>query len=337
MRNVGYRELFTRYPKNPILTSEHLPYSSNSVFNPGATLVNGETVLLLRVEDRRGMSHLTVARSADGMGGWRIDPRPTFPAAPESHPEEIWGIEDPRITYVPEQQRWLIAYTAYSTGGPLVALASTYDFKEFERLGPVMPPDDKDAAIFPEQFDGRWALLHRPMPTHLGSTGAHIWVSFSPDLKHWGDHQILMPARRGPWWDANKIGLSPPPIKTERGWLMLYHGVRQTASGSLYRLGLALLGLEDPRVILRRSTEWIFAPTEGYERLGDVGDVVFPCGWVLHGDEVRLYYGAADTCVGMATARLSMLLEWLDEHDSEQYTTFMSPAENVARSNGSSR
>lgn len=232
-------ELFERHPSNPILTFRDLPYRANAVFNAAAAKVREKTVLLLRVEDRRGLSHLTVARSRDGIGGWRVDQQPTFPARPDTRPEEVWGVEDPRITYVEELKRWIIAYTAYLRGGPLVALASTEDFRTFERLGPVMGPEDKDAALFPVRFSGRYALIHRPVPA-MQSFGAHIWISFSPDLKHWGDHQILLRAREGGWWDANKIGLSPPPLLTDEGWLILYHGVRSTAAGCLYRLGLAL-------------------------------------------------------------------------------------------------
>jgi predicted GH43/DUF377 family glycosyl hydrolase len=138
-------------------------------------------------------------------------------------------------------------------------------------------------------------------------------------LKHWGDHQILLHARQGGWWDAHKIGLGPPPLRTDRGWLLLYHGVRTTAAGSLYRLGLALLDLQDPTRVLRRSSEWVFGPREPYERTGDVGGVVFPCGWIVDGDIVRLYYGAADTCIGLATASVSALLDWLDAHDSPEH------------------
>ncbi len=126
-----------------------------------------------------------------------------------------------------------IAYTAFSRGGPGVALALTEDFRSFERYGLVMQPDDKDAALLPRRIDGSFALLHRPMT----DSGAHIWISFSPDLRNWGGHKLVLQARRGAWWDANKVGLSPPLIETARGWLMLYHGVRQTAAGCLYRLG----------------------------------------------------------------------------------------------------
>lgn len=305
-----YPELFQRHPANPILTARDWPYPAHTVFNAGACQVGGETVLLVRVEDRRGHSHLTVARSRDGVSDWRIDRRPSFAPDP-AKAEEIWGVEDPRLTWVEDRNEWLIAYTAYSPGGPMVSLARTKDFASFSRLGPVMPPEDKDAAIFPRRFGNQYAMIHRPVSA--GSSGAHIWLSFSPDMIHWGDHHILLHARRGAWWDANKIGLSPPPLETPEGWLILYHGVRQTAAGCLYRLGLALLDLENPRRVLRRSDEWIFAPEASYERHGDVCGVVFPCGWILDrvGGAVRIYYGGADSCVALATARLSDLLEYI--------------------------
>ena len=315
MKNNRYKEIFQRYENNPIITVKDLPYPANTVFNAGATRINGETVLLMRVEDRRGISHLTVARSRDGITQWQIDPRPTLIPDPDNYPEEIWGIEDPRITCLEEREEWAVAYTAYSRGGPLVSLACTKNFKNFERMGSVMPPEDKDAALFPVRFNDRWAMIHRPVAA-FPSMGAHIWISFSPDLKHWGDHQILIPARIGGWWDANKIGLSPPPLKTDEGWLILYHGVRTTASGAIYRLGLALLDLENPSKLIVRSDQWVFGPEESYEIFGDVNKVVFPCGWTTIGDKVRLYYGGADTCIALATASLSELLAWLKEHST---------------------
>ncbi len=307
---TDFPELFIRHPGNPILTARDLPYPANTVFNAGATMIGDETLLMMRVEDRRGHSHLTVARSKDGITGWQFDPQPTFTPDPDRFPEEIWGVEDPRITYLEEQDRYAIAYTAFSVGGPLVSLATTTDFKKFQRLGPVMPPEDKDAALFPVRFGGRWAMLHRPVPA-ASATGAHIWLSWSPDLKHWGDHHILMRARRGGWWDANKIGLSPPPLRTAEGWLILYHGVRLNASGAIYRLGLALLDLEMPTKVIARSDEWVFEPERDYELFGDVDKVVFPCGWVETNGEVRIYYGAADSRIALATAKVSDLLDYM--------------------------
>ena len=304
--------LFTRSPSNPIITANMLPYDANTVFNPAAVEIDGETVLLIRVEDRRGMSHLEVARSADGVSGWQFPPAPAFLPDIRGHPEEVWGIEDPRATWLEERGEWVIAYTAYSRRGPLVSLATTKDFRSFERLGPAQPPDDKDAALFPRRFKGRWMLIHRPMTTQ---GPAHIWASFSPDLKHWGDLSLLLEAREGAWWDADKIGLGPPPLETPEGWLIMYHGVHRTASGSLYRVGLALLDLDDPTVVLRRTDDWVFGPSEPYERVGDVAGVAFPCGWIHDQPtgQLRIYYGAADTSVCLATADLQQVLDYLGQ------------------------
>ena len=305
-----YETLFQRNPANPILSGKDWPYSVNSVFNAGVTLLqDGTTLLLCRVEDRRGLSHLCAARSKDGVTGWQIDAEPTLMPDPDNFPEEIWGIEDPRITYVPELKKYAIVYTSYSRGGPGVSLALTEDFKSFERLGVVLSPDDKDAALLPHRINGHWALIHRPM-TPLG---AHVWISYSPDLRNWGNHKLMLEARRGAWWDANKIGMSPPPIETPQGWLMLYHGVRRTPSSSIYRLGLALFELENPEVCVNRGDEWIFAPEADYERHGDVQDVVFPCGYTIakDGDTINLYYGAADSCIALAQGSIKSLLTWL--------------------------
>ncbi len=311
----SYEVLFERHHHNPILTAADWPYPAHTVFNPGATrLKDGTTLLLCRVEDRRGHSHLSAARSADGVGGWVIDPEPTLVPDPEGHPEELWGIEDPRITYVDELGKYAVAYTAFGKAGPGVALALTSDFRTFERLGVVMQADDKDAALLPRRVDGNFALIHRPMT----EKGAHIWMSLSPDLRSWGQHKLILMARRGSWWDANKIGLSPPLIQTPEGWLMLYPGVRQTAGGCLYRIGVALFAMDEPDRCLLRGDSWIFGPEAPYERSGDVGGVVFPCGTTLaaDGDTLHLYYGAADSSVALATGSLSRILRWLHEHGS---------------------
>jgi predicted GH43/DUF377 family glycosyl hydrolase len=310
-----YDHLLTRHPANPLLSAADWPYPAHTVFNAGATLLrDGTTLLLCRVEDRRGHSHLCAARSANGIDGWVIDKEPTLLPDPEHHPEELWGIEDPRITFVEDLGKYAIAYTAFGKAGPGVALALTEDFRNFERCGLVMQPDDKDAALLPRRIGGRYALIHRPMQQE----GAHVWISYSPDLTHWGGHKLVLAARKGGWWDANKVGLSPPLIETPRGWLMLYHGVRHTPAGCLYRLGLALLDLEHPEVCVARGDSWIFGPEESYERSGDVGNVTFPCGYTIgaDGDSLRIYYGAADTSIALATGSIAELLGWLDKHNS---------------------
>ncbi|MGH7872943.1 MAG: glycosidase, partial [Candidatus Binatia bacterium] len=267
--------------------------------------------LLCRVEDRRGHSHLCAARSSNGVSGWRVDPAPTLMPEPENYPEELWGIEDPRITYISEINQYAVVFTAYSQAGPGVSLALTENFVDFERYGMIMPPEDKDAALLPRRIGRRWAMIHRPVSYH----GAHMWLSFSPDLRHWGGHRLMLEARSGGWWDANKIGLSPPPLETPDGWLVVYHGVRQTPAGALYRLGLALFDLEITGHCLKRGDSWIFGPRERYERRGDVDNVVFPCGLTLapDGDTLRLYYGAADSCIALATGSLRAVLHWLHQ------------------------
>ena len=307
-------ELVTRYAGNPILSASQWPSTVNAVFNPGVSSLDDETVLLVRVEDRTGISHLCPARSLDGLTDWVIEPERSLRPALGSEAERF-GIEDPRITRCGEEH--LIVYTGYSTSGPLVCLASTRDFRSYEPRGVLMPPEDKNAALFPRRFDGRWALIHRPVATTPRQT-ADIWLSWSPDLRHWGDHAILLGARDGAWWDAHKVGLCAPPLHTDEGWLLLYHGVRLTAAGSIYRLGLALLDADDPRRVLARSSEWLLGPDAPYERTGDVGQVVFSCGWLLRedGDTLRIYYGAADSSVCVATASLKALLRWLAGHSA---------------------
>jgi predicted GH43/DUF377 family glycosyl hydrolase len=303
------RPLLRRDPHNPLLTTADLPHTTSGIYNPGAVLCDGETLLLARVEERSGVSHLTTARSTDGISDWRID-HVAFAPDPE-HPEEAHGIEDPRITQL-EDGVYAIAYTAYSERGPLVSLATTSDFQSFERIGPVMPPENKDAALFPVRFDGRWAMLHRPV-TGIPEERGDIWISFSPDLRHWGSHQRVLPARRGVQWDARRIGVAAPPLLTDDGWLLLYHAVRRSGAGTFYYLGLALLDTADPTRVIRRSSEWILGPDAEYEQSGG-GGIVFPCGWIRDGDALRIYYGAADRVVALAHARVSQLLRWLARH-----------------------
>lgn len=311
-------ELFVRYDKNPILTVEDWPYMAHSVFNPAVTMVDGTTLLMVRVEDHRGFSHLTVARSKNGIDGWEIDSEPTLFPDSVNYPEEIYGIEDPRITYVDDMKKWAVAYTVYSDSGPLTSLALTEDFHSFKRVGAILPPESTGGSIFPVKFNGRWAILHRQVSGMVGAK-ANIWISFSPDMKYWGEHQVLLYAREGGWWDANSIGTCPQPIRVPDGWLIMYHGMRQTTPKMNYRLGLALLDPDDPRKVLQRSEGWVFGPREMYERIGDVSDTVFPCGWVLVGDELRIYYGSADTSISLASAKMNGVLEYIHRCSETQY------------------
>jgi beta-1,4-mannooligosaccharide/beta-1,4-mannosyl-N-acetylglucosamine phosphorylase len=307
LRQKKAHELFKRYKGNPIMTPANWPYAANAVFNPAAIKLNAETLLLVRVEDMRGFSHLTVARSADGFTCWQIDTEPTL-QADQSSREERWGLEDPRVVWLEEQKQFGITYTSFSEGGPVVSLAITKNFKTFARLGTLLPPEDKDACLFPRRFKGRFALIHRP----IVRGEAHMWISFSPDLKHWGDHRPLIKTRAA-YWDCHRVGLACQPIETPKGWMIFYHGVRSTTAGGIYRVGLALLDLEEPWKVVRRSDEWVLGPREIYERLGDVSGVIFPSGVTVtkETDQLNLYYGAADCTVAVATANLSEVLSYI--------------------------
>jgi predicted GH43/DUF377 family glycosyl hydrolase len=304
-------ELFERHALNPVLTAEQWPYAVNAVFNPAAAQLDGTMILLARVEDRRGISHLTVARSTNGVDGWEIDAEPLL-RPEEDVASESWGFEDPRVVWVDELERWVITCTAYGPTGPAVYLATTDDFRSVERVGVVRQPEDKNAALLPHRIDGRWVLLHRPT-TQFGGARGEILLSRSDDLVNWSAPEQIMQPRSGAWWDSLRIGIGPPPMRTEHGWLLIYHGVKETVSGDLYRVGIALLDLDEPTRVRRRLPGWVLAPTAPYERSGDVPNVVFPCGAVhdAASDELRLYYGAADSSICLATARLGDLLEAL--------------------------
>jgi predicted GH43/DUF377 family glycosyl hydrolase len=308
-RVLAPHDLFRRHPANPILTAGDWPVRVNTVFNPGVCTQLGDTVLVCRVEDLRGISHLWVARSTDGVGGWKIDAKPLL--TPNEFVEaEQWGFEDPRVVYIEEIGRWVITCTAYGPLGPAVYMATT-DFRTVERHGLMMPPEDKNAALFSRRIHGDWALVHRPATLHSATRG--IWLSRSRDLEAWRHPERVMRSREGSWWDSSRLGIGPPPMETSDGWLLIYHGVRNGVNGDVYRVGLAMLDLDDPTRVMHRSEDWVFGPEAPYERIGDVPNVVFPCGTTYDADTdtIKLYYGAADTSVALATADRSEVLDYL--------------------------
>jgi predicted GH43/DUF377 family glycosyl hydrolase len=211
----------------------------------------------------------------------------------------------------------VITCTAYGPAGPAVYLATTENFATVERHGIIMHPDDKNAALLPERIDGRWILLHRPK-TEFGGARGEILLSRSPDLHSWSAPERVLQPREGAWWDSVRIGIGPPPLRTDHGWLLIYHGIKETVSGEIYRVGLALLDLAEPTHVLKRLSTWILAPRSPYERTGDVPNVVFPCGLVHDpgSGRVSLYYGAADTTICLATGQLDDLLAALLSADS---------------------
>ena len=247
------------------------------------------------------LSHLRLARSRDGR---RFDVADTPALAPSGRDEE-YGIEDPRIT--PIGDRYYVNYTAVSRRGIATALASTRDFLHFARSGIIFPPDNRDVTIFPEQVKGRYVCYHRPMAAAFGR--ADISITRSPDLIHWGEHRFVYGPRPGRW-DAGKVGGGAVPIKTQRGWLSIYHAADENQR---YCLGAMLTDLDRPERVIGCSSRPILTPDAPYEREGFFPNVVFTCGAVADPQgRLVIYYGAADECIAAAETTVDDLLAEID-------------------------
>lgn len=246
------------------------------------------------------LSHLRLAWSDNGIH-FQVEKNPwLFP----STAYEAWGCEDPRITNI-EGTYW-INYTAVSDLGIATALASTASFQHVERHGIIFPPSNRDVVLFPEKIDGQYAAFHRPMPAYIG--GQNIWYTDSPDLLHWGNHKIVASPRSG-LWDGEKIGGGAPPLRTQEGWLSVYHGVDKNGH---YGLGAMLTDLKEPWKALRRSRQPLLTPEAPYEREGLFPNVCFTCGSLIKNDELWVYYGAADKVLALATMPINQVLQTLE-------------------------
>jgi predicted GH43/DUF377 family glycosyl hydrolase len=298
------RDLLCRWEYNPIITCDDIPLESNTVFNGTPVKYGDIYLLLLRVEGQQGYSFFCLAKSDDGFR-FDVDDRPCMLPAEEGH-FALWeenGLEDPRITFF--EGWYYIMYTAVSPYGHRIALARTYDFETFERIALISGPGNKDGVLFPRKINGCYARLDRPIGNGIGS----IWVSYSPDLINWGRSRLVI-SPRPRYWDSSRVGASIPPILTDRGWLEIYHGFKMTSSGPIYRIGTVMLDLNDPSRVIGRCLNPVLSPRQEYERIGDVKNVVFASGAIVENDgEVKVYYGAADTSICVATAHIDELVE----------------------------
>jgi predicted GH43/DUF377 family glycosyl hydrolase len=245
------------------------------------------------------ISHLRLARSPDGRH-FTVDERPTI--MPD-RPSEAYGIEDPRISQIGDT--YYIVYKSVAPTGITQSLATTRDFVTFHKRGLMLGPENMDAAIFPERINGRYAALHRPVPRMFGAP--NMWVAYSPDLEHWGDHHFVMGVmRRG--WASSRVGASAVPFRTDRGWVEIYHGATRD---DRYCLGVILLDPKRPHRVIARTREPLLSPEAPYEVHGFMPNVVFACGALVEGDRVSVYYGAADTVMAGADFSLSEILDSL--------------------------
>jgi predicted GH43/DUF377 family glycosyl hydrolase len=298
------KPMVRRFEGNPILTKGHVPYAVETVHNAAAVKVRGEYILVFRSHLRNGRSILGLATSRDGCS-FNVDPEPFLvPAQKGIFAEyEEFGIEDPRICQIDDD--FFVTYSAYSRHGVRIGLGKTSDFKSVERIALITQADYRNVVLFPAKFQGRFARLDRP---HTQIAPWSIWISYSPDLIHWGDSRLIM--QPAPYhWDQMKIGPGATPFRTSKGWLHIYHGVFETMDGGIYRLGVALHDLEDPAKILGVADEWILQPEEPFEVTGYVHNVVFTCGAIPEDDgTVKIYWGGADTVVCMGTALIDDLV-----------------------------
>lgn len=301
-----HKQIVKRYEGNPILTRDDIPYKVETVHNAGVAKFNGRYVMLFRSHLDTGRSIIGIAESEDGF---KFVPRGgpfMVPATEGVFAEyEAFGVEDPRINVV--EGEYYITYSAYSKHGVRIGLAKTSDFEAVERVAFVTQADYRNTVIFPERINGRYAKLDRP---HSDISPWSIWISYSKDLKYWGDSRIVM--KPEPYhWDEMKIGPGAPPIKTPRGWLNIYHGVFPTMDGCVYRLGVCLHKLDDPAAILAVGDRWILQPEDPWEITGYVHNVVFSCAAVPEEDgTVKLYWGGADKVMCAGTVVIEELVDF---------------------------
>lgn len=303
------KEIFRRSEHNPIITIDRLPMDAHSVLNPGAAEHEGDVVLLLRVEEFSGRSSIYTARSKNGVTDWKIDKKPFLRHGEPGWRYEEWGCEDARVTFIPEEQKWFITYTAYSPAGAAVGLASTSDFVNAERIGLIFSPNNKDAVLFPERFQGRWAALHRP---EAGGAIENIWIAYSKDFIYWGEPHVVLLEGTGPAWDSVKVGSGPPPLEIKDGWLLIYHGAKYYAGSLVYSAGAVILDRFRPYRVKARGPRCVFSGMTSYEQKGLLPNSVFPTGLLKRGDEIWMYYGAADTSICLAVFHLDDLLNILE-------------------------
>jgi predicted GH43/DUF377 family glycosyl hydrolase len=295
----------TRYQGNPILTKDDIPYPVQTVHNAGVVKHGGKYIMLFRSHLDTGRSIIGFAESEDGFN-FTVRPEPFM--VPSKEPGfieyEAFGVEDPRITNL--EGEYYITYSAYSQHGVRIGLAKTSDFELVERVALITQADYRNTVIFPEKIGGRYVKLDRP---HSDISPWSIWISYSPDLRHWGDSKLVM--KPVPYhWDETKIGPGAPPIRTDKGWLSIYHGVFPTMAGHVYRLGAALHKLDDPAQILGVGDRWILQPEDPWEITGYVPNVVFTCGAVPEDDgTLKLYWGGADKVMCAGTAIIDELVD----------------------------
>ena len=306
-RSEGSNDIMWRYANNPIINRYDIP-SSNSIFNSAVVPFGDGFAGVFRCDNRRVQMNIFAGFSDDGIH-WRINPDPIRFEAGNTDMIESDYKYDPRVTRIGNRY-WITWCNGYH--GPTIGIGYTDDFRTFHQCENAFLPFNRNGVLFPQKIGGRYAMLSRPSDNGHTPFG-DIFVSYSPDMKYWGEHRHVMspvPFEQSAW-QCTKIGAGPVPILTEEGWLLFYHGVITTCNGYRYSMGAALLDRDEPSRVLYRSMDYLLAPAAPYELQGDVPNVVFPCAALTEGDKLAVYYGAADTAVALAFGYVSEIVDFL--------------------------
>ena len=298
-------QIVERYSRNQIITKDDVPYTVETVHNAGVTKYRNKYIMLFRSHLRNGRSIIGIAESKDGYN-FNVRPKPFITPGKNGlfSIYEEFGVEDPRICKI--EDNYYITYSAYSKHGVRIALAKTNNFESIEKITLITTTDYRNLVLFPEKFKDKYVRIDRP---HSKISPWSMWISYSPDLIHWGNSELIIkPVQYH--WDEMKIGPGATPFKTDEGWLNIYHGVFPTMSGSVYRLGVALHDLDNPARIIGVADNWILQPEDEWEITGYVHNVVFACGAVPENDgTVKIYWGGADTVMCVGTAKINELID----------------------------
>ncbi len=311
-RPADCHDVVWRYQANPIIARNALP-ESNSIFNSAVVPFGDRFAGVFRVDDRSRAMRLHAGFS-DNAIDWQINPTPiTFQKTSSALAIFEYGY-DPRVCWI--EDRYYVTWCNGYVDQPTIGIAWTHDFETFHQMENAFLPHNRNGVLFPRKINGRYVMLSRPSDNGHTAFG-QIFLSQSHDLEYWGHHRHVMSPVAG--WESLKIGAGPVPIETDQGWLLIYHGVRQSCNGYVYAFGAALLDLEQPWKVIARTRSYLLAPWRDYECVGDVANVVFPCAAMLDGETGRLaiYYGVADTATALAFAQINELLDLMKDNPND--------------------
>lgn len=301
-----------RYSQNPLITVKDAPHA-NSIFNSAVTPFEDGFAGIFRCDSHALSMNIYPGFSKDGLN-WEISDRKLEFEGVEGAPNTREYAYDPRVVKIDDRYfiNWCTGYH-----GPTIGIGYTDDFKTFYQHENAFLPYNRNGVLFPRKINGNYAMLSRPSDTGHTPFG-DIFYSESPDLTYWGKHRFVMGTRSqdSSGWQSTKIGPGPHPIETDEGWLLIYHGVITTCNGFVYRMGGALLDIDEPWKVIARSPMYLLGPEEYYERVGDVPNVLFPCAALTDGDtgRIAIYYGGADTVVGLAFTEINRVVDFIKEH-----------------------